>query len=153
MMTEIIGKVVSPHLHADKPYEFAMPDRIRGSLPELRQHAERVGKGIVRHRDALHDGKTVGSDAAGREWSFRQEGIHERAWDEPAAGIRYVFNGRPSALHRGDIPVGFAGEFKRLAQSAIGSSPITSMRNVCWSLISAGIRSIHACSSTSFFRA
>jgi hypothetical protein len=117
MVTSIIGATITPHLEATKPYEFTMPDSIRGPLTDLRRHAEQVGETIIRNLDDVHAGKTVRSRTASREWSFRMEGIHERDWDEPNDGIRYVFNGSISPLDWGDIPEGLASEFTRLLES------------------------------------
>lgn len=118
MVTSIIGTTIAPHLAAKKPYKFSMPDRIRGSVPDLRRHAAQVAETIIRNLDAVHAGETVRSRAADREWSFRMEGIHERDWDEPSDGVRYVFNGSVSRIDGGEIPDGLAYEFTRLLRSA-----------------------------------
>ena len=118
MVTGIIDAAITPHLIAEKPYVFTMADRIRGSVPALRQHAERVGDAIVRGLDAVHAGKIIRSRVKGREWSFRAEGIHERDWDEPSDGIRYVFNGAVTELDWGEVPDGLLVELRRLLDSA-----------------------------------
>lgn len=118
MVTSIIETAITSHLDARTPYTFVMPDTIRGSVPGLRDHAAEVAKIIVKNMNAVHAGRTVGSRAPGREWSFRVEAAHERDWDEPDDGIRYVFTGTVSPLDYGEVPDGLPHEFNRLLQSA-----------------------------------
>lgn len=118
MVTDIVATMITSHVLPSTPYVFTMPDRIRGTVPELRRHAEGVGNAIVRSLNAVHEGKTVRSRVVDREWSFRMEKTHERDWDEPNNGIRWVFNGVTTDLDWGDIPDGLAAEFCRLLTSA-----------------------------------
>lgn len=118
MVERIVGAKITPHLILGQAYEFAMPDRISGAIPKIRLHAERVGEMIVSNLAAVHEGKTVRSRTVGREWSFRMEDCHEREWDEPPDGIRWIFNGRMSPLDWGEIPRGLADELIRMLDSA-----------------------------------
>lgn len=116
-VTSIVDTAITPHLIAGKPYKFIMHDTIRGSVRELRRHAERIGKAIVWYLGAVHAGKTVWSCAVGREWSFRMEGAHERDWNEPSDGIRFVFERSRRQLRWGEVPDGLVREFARLLES------------------------------------
>jgi len=122
IVADLAGSRVTPHLRPDKPYELTLPDRIRGTMQELRLHGDRMGDAIVRNIEAVHAGKTIRSRVPGREWIFRMEGVHERDWDEPPAGIRYIFSGEwtahPTGVEWGDIPDGLPHEFDRLLTSA-----------------------------------
>ena len=108
-------------LNVEDVYVLRLPPLIEGTRNELVAFGKAIAQRI-RHAYPLREGQVIGTNKAGRHWSFCLQPLEDREDDHPKKGIIYIWEQRffpVSHIDPYELPVGFENTLKQLYTSCV----------------------------------